>query len=208
MDEIAFSVRTAKEEDATSVARVYAPYVRDTTVTFELEPPDPPTMARRIADTMEMYPWLVAENAAGEIVGYAYAGRHRERPAYRWTIDTTIYIDTAYRRARVGTKLYRSLLEILRRQGFRSAFAEIVLPNPGSVGLHERMGFNKIGIHHDVGFKLGAWCDIGYWRLGLASGTAPEVDPTPFSVFQQSPGLARALGVDANGSANTWGNEA
>jgi L-amino acid N-acyltransferase YncA len=104
MDE--FSVRAAKHGDAPAVARVYAPYVRDTTVTFELEPPDASTMARRMTDTLEMYPWLVAENAAGEIVGYAYAGRHRERPAYRWTIDTTIYIDTAHRRAGVGTKLY------------------------------------------------------------------------------------------------------
>jgi Acetyltransferase (GNAT) domain len=83
--------------------------------------------------------------------------------------------------------LYGSLLKILQGQGFRSAFAEIVLPNPGSVGLHERMGFNKIGIHHDVGFKLGSWCDIGYWRLGLTSGTAPESDLLPFSVFRKSP---------------------
>src|SRR5262245_42791080 len=124
MDEI--SVRAAKHEDAASVARVYAPYVRDTIVTFEVETPDAHTMARRMTDTLEMYPWLVAESAAGEVVGYTYAGRHRERPAYRWTIDTTIYIDMAYRRAGVGTKLYRSLIEMLHRQGFRSAFAEIV----------------------------------------------------------------------------------
>jgi L-amino acid N-acyltransferase YncA len=187
MDEITLNVRAATERDAASVARVYAPYVRDTTVTFEVEPPDAHAMARRMTDTLEMYPWLVAENAAGEVVGYAYAGRHRERPAYRWTIDTTIYIDKAYRRARAGTKLYGSLLKILQSQGFRSAFAETVLPNPGSVGLHERMGFNKIGIHHDVGFKLGSWCDIGYWRLGLTSGTAPESDPVPFSVFRKNP---------------------
>jgi phosphinothricin acetyltransferase len=189
----AIRVRAATHEDAAAVAQVYAPYVRDTVVTFEVEPPDAPTMARRMVDTLAMYPWLVAENA-GEIVGYAYAGRHRERPAYRWTIDTTIYIDRAYRRAGVGRKLYRSLLEILRRQGFRSAFAEIVLPNAGSVGLHESMGFCKIGIHHDIGFKLGSWCDIGYWRLGLSRGTAPQSDPMPFSAFRDSPGFATALG--------------
>jgi phosphinothricin acetyltransferase len=196
-------VRAAKHEDAAAVARVYAPYVRDTVVTFEVEPPDAPTMARRIGDTLETYPWLVAENVAGDVVGYAYAGRHRERSAYRWTIDTTIYIDPAHRRSGVGKKLYRSLLDTLRGQGFRSAFAEIVLPNPGSVGLHERMGFNKIGIHHDIGFKLGSWCDIGYWRLGLSSGTAPQSDPMPFSVFRESLGFAGALGgVNASGCAN------
>jgi phosphinothricin acetyltransferase len=207
MDEI--SVRAAKHEDAASVAQVYAPYVRDTVVTFEVVPPDAPTMARRMVDTLNMYPWLVAENAAGEVVGYAYAGRHRERPAYRWTIDTTVYIDRAHRRSGVGTKLYRSLLEILRRQGFRSAFAEIVLPNAGSVSLHERMGFGKIGIHHDIGFKLGSWCDIGYWRLGLSSGTAPQSDPMPFSVFRESPGFATALGgADADGAAGNTHREA
>jgi L-amino acid N-acyltransferase YncA len=118
--------------------------VRDAAVTFEVEPPGAATMARRISTTLDMYPWLVAETGAGEIVGYAYAGRHRERPAYCWTIDTTIYIDGAHRRAGVGAKLYGSLLEILRAQGFRSAFAEIVLPNAGSVGLHERLGFAKM----------------------------------------------------------------
>jgi L-amino acid N-acyltransferase YncA len=187
-------VRAAKQDDAAAVAEIYAPYVRDTTVTFEVDPPEADVMARRISSALEMYPWLVAENSEGQVVGYAYAGRHRERPAYRWTIDTTIYIDRAHRRAGVGTRLYMSLLDILRGQGFRSAFAEIVLPNPGSVGLHERMGFKEIGIHHDVGFKLESWCDIGYWRLGLTSGTAPESDPIPFPIFRQSPGFAEAIG--------------
>ncbi len=193
---IGFEVRTATPDDAAAVAEIYAPYVRDTTVTFEVDPPDTNVMARRISGALEMYPWLVAANSKGQVVGYAHAGRHRERPAYRWTIDTTIYIDRAHRGAGVGTRLYRSLRDILRGQGFRSAFAEIVLPNPGSVGLHERMGFKKIGVHHDVGFKLESWCDIGYWRLGLTSGAAPESDPVPFPVYWQSPGFAAATGRD------------
>jgi phosphinothricin acetyltransferase len=144
MDEI--MVRAAKGDDAASVARVYAPYVRETAVTFELEPPDAPTIARRTTDTLETHPWLVAENTAGEIAGYAYASRHRERPAYRWTIDTTIYVDTAHRRADVGTKLYRSLLEILRGQGFRrrsrKSFCPILTASACTKGWDK-----KIGIH-------------------------------------------------------------
>src|SRR5689334_16293181 len=193
MRETEFKVRAAGPDDAASVAQIYAPYVRETAVTFEVEPPDAATMARRISATLDMYPWLVAETGAGEIVGYAYAGRHRERPAYRWTIDTTIYIDRARRRAGVGTRLYGALLQILRAQGFRSAFAEIVLPNAGSIGLHERLGFAKIGVHQDIGFKLGSWHDIGYWRLGLASGAAPQSEPIPFPAFRQNPGFARLL---------------
>src|SRR5215468_1287802 len=100
---VGFEVRTATLDDAMAVAEIYAPYVRDTTVTFEVDPPDADVMARRIADALDMYPWLVAENSDGHVVGYAYAGRHRERPAYRWTIDTTIYIDRAYRRSGIGT---------------------------------------------------------------------------------------------------------
>jgi L-amino acid N-acyltransferase YncA len=127
-------------------------------------------MAGRIAGTIATHPWLVAESGERDIMGYAYAGRHRDRPAYRWSVDTTIFIDQAHRRAGIGLSLYETLLRMLRRQGFRSAFAEIVLPHPGSVRLHEALGFEPIGVHRDVGFKLGQWHDIGYWRLGLASG--------------------------------------
>jgi L-amino acid N-acyltransferase YncA len=194
MNKNGYEVRAATQVDAAAVAEIYAPYVRDTTVSFEVDPPEADVMARRISNVVEMYPWLVAENNQGQVVGYAYAGRHRERPAYRWTIDTTIYIDGAHRRAGVGRRLYIALIDTLRGQGFRSAFAEIVLPNQGGVGLHEAMGFTKIGIHHDVGFKLESWCDIGYWRLGLTSGAAPESDPIPFPIFRQSPRFAEAIG--------------
>lgn len=182
-------IRPAREADAAAIAEIYAPYVRDTAISFETEPPTAAIMAERIAKTLETHPWLVADYN-GEVVGYAYAGKHRERPAYRWTVDTTVYVNTAMSRRGIGRALYRVLLGMLRQQGFRSAFAEIVLPNPASVRLHETAGFKLIGIHKDVGFKLGRWHDIGYWRIGLADSNAPPGDPVPFAAFRETPAFA------------------
>lgn len=183
-------IRAAREEDAATIAAVYAPYVRDTAVSFEVEPPTADVIAQRIAATLPTHPWLVAEASAGSVVGYAYAGKHRERPAYRWCVDTTVYVAHEQRRGGVGRALYGALLRVLQAQGFRSAFAEIVLPNPGSVRLHEAMGFAPVGIHPDVGFKLGRWQDIGYWRFALANGDAPTPEPVPFATLQQAPVFA------------------
>lgn len=185
-------IRPALASDAASVAAVYAPYVRDTAVSFEAEAPSAETMAQRIADTVPTHPWLVAERGGG-VVGYAYAGRHSQRPGYRWTVDATVYVEGGERRRGVGRVLYRALLAVLRLQGFRSVFSEIVLPNPGSVRLHERMGFVPVGIHEDVGFKLGHWRAIGYWALRLGDGPAPPHEPTPFAALAGTAGLADAL---------------
>jgi L-amino acid N-acyltransferase YncA len=186
------SIWPAEAGDAAMIAAIYAPYVLGTAVSFETEPPTEAAMAQRITQTLETYPWLVA-NYGGETVGFAYAGKHRERPAYRWSVDVTIYVSSTMRRSGVGRALYLPLLEALRRQGFRSAFAEIVLPNPGSVRFHEAAGFKLIGVHNDVGFKLGRWHDIGYWRLGLSDGAAPPNEPVPFADFRKTPALADAL---------------
>jgi phosphinothricin acetyltransferase len=193
MSDLQLRIRAAREDDAAAVAAIYRPYVRDTAVSFEVEPPSPSVMAQRIQSTVETHPWLIAENGVREIVGYVYAGKHRERPAYRWSVDTTIYIDKTRRRAGIGSMLYDTLLRVLRRQGFRSAFAEIVLPNSGSVRLHEAMGFEAVGVHRDVGFKLGQWHDIGYWRLGLASGLAPTPEPIPLAAVQALPDFVAML---------------
>ena len=186
------TIRPAEESDAPAIAAIYAPYVRDTAVSFEVEPPTADIMRRRMATTLETHPWLVADHG-GETVGFACAGKHSERAGYRWTVDVTVYVDGARRHVGVGRALYAVLLDVLRRQGFRSAFAEIVLPNPGSVRLHETAGFKPVGVHHDVGFKLGSWRDIGYWRLGLAGGAAPPGEPIPFADFRETPEFAAAI---------------
>jgi L-amino acid N-acyltransferase YncA len=136
---------------------------------------------------------LVGGGTWGETVGFAYAGKHRERAAYRWSVDVTVYVSVAMRNSGVGRALYVRLLEVLRRQGFRSAFAEIVLPSAGSVRLHETAGFKAIGVHHDVGFKHGSWHNIGYWRLGLAEGSAPHGEPIPFAIFRETSAFVSAL---------------
>ena len=188
----ALVIRSAEEADGAAVAEIYAPYVRETAVSFELEPPTAAVMAQRIATTIDIYPWLVAAQGC-EVVGYAYAGKHRDRPAYRWTVDVTIYVDTGKHEQGIGRALYRVLLDTLRQQGFRSAFAEIVLPNPGSIRLHETAGFELIGVHNNVGFKLGCWHDIGYWRIGLAAPDVEPGDPVPFGTFRLTPQFAISL---------------
>jgi L-amino acid N-acyltransferase YncA len=186
MEQRAFVIRPAQADDGAAVAAVYGPYVRETAVSFEAEPPSGALMAERISGTLGTHPWLVAERA-GVIVGFAYAGKHSQRAAYRWTVDVTVYVRDAERRNGVGRQLYQVLLATLRLQGFRSAFAEIVLPNPGSARLHEAMGFKHVGIHNDIGHKLGRWHDIGYWRLGLADGPQPPGEPVPFAALRHTP---------------------
>ena len=192
MSALTTAIRSAEESDAHAIAAIYAPYVSDTPVSFEIEPPTADIMRQRIATTLATHPWLVADHG-GETIGFAYAGKHSERAGYRWTVDVTVYVNAARRHNGVGRALYAALLEVLRRQGFRSAFAEIVLPNPGSIRLHETAGFKPIGVHNDVGFKLGSWRDIGYWRLGLAEGSAPPGEPVPFAVFRETPEFTGAI---------------
>lgn len=193
MEQTSFKVRAAQVEDGAAVSGIYGPYVRDTAVSFEADAPTAVAMAERISSTLPTHPWLVAERD-GTVVGFTYGGKHSQRAAYRWTVDVTVYVSDGERRSGVGCRLYGALLTTLRMQGFRSAFSEIVLPNAGSVRLHETMGFKHLGVHKDIGHKLGRWHDIGYWRLGLSEGSAPPEEPMPFRAFRQTPEFSKALG--------------
>jgi phosphinothricin acetyltransferase len=174
-------IRVAMPADADQIQAIYAPIVRDTTISFEDEPPTAEEMAGRIAGTLSTHPYLVCEED-GRVLGYIYASAFRARAAYRWSVETTVYIDGRTRRSGVGRALYEALLPILRRQGFHSAFAGIALPNAGSAGLHETLGFRSVGVYQDVGFKHGQWCDVGWWRLGLSDGP-PAAEPIPFAAM-------------------------
>lgn len=164
--------------DAAASARLYAPYVRDSAVSFEEEPPDVAAMAARIERTSATHPWLVLERE-GVVAGYAYACPHRARAAYRWACDVSVYVAAEHRRAGVGRELYGALLELLRRQRLRVAVAGITLPNPASVGLHAALGFERVGVYRDIGWKAGAWRDVEWWQLslGLPRGDGRPSEP-------------------------------
>ncbi|MFL5824692.1 MAG: arsinothricin resistance N-acetyltransferase ArsN1 family B [Solirubrobacteraceae bacterium] len=165
--------------DAAACAEIYAPFVRDTPISFEEQPPDAAELAHRITEVSGSYPWLVAEDE-GQVVGYAYAGPHRQRAAYRWAADVAVYVAPDQRRRGVGRALYEALLALLARQGIRVACAGITLPNEASVRLHEALGFQPVGVYRRIGWKAGAWHDVGWWQLELLapdSGRAPDSGP-------------------------------
>jgi L-amino acid N-acyltransferase YncA len=159
-------IRIAGKGDCQQIAEIYAPIVEHTHISFETVPPAADEIARRMAVALENHVWLVAEEA-GRVDGYAYAGAHRDRAAYGWSTDTTIYVRDSARGKGIGRSLYAVLLPILAAQNYRRAFAGIALPNPGSIGLHEALGFRHIGTYPDVGFKSGRWHDVGWWSLPL-----------------------------------------
>jgi len=177
------SIRVATPLDADAVAAIYAPVVLETPISFELEPPTVDEMRRRIVATLERFPWLVSVDAYGQVDGYAYAGKHRERAAYQWSVDTTVYVRDGSRGQGVGTRLYRQLFECLAELGYFQAFAGITLPNAASVGLHESVGFTPIGVYRNVGFKCGAWRDVGWWQRPLREPIDP-VEPRAFNTVK------------------------
>lgn len=164
-------IRLARTDDAPGICSIYAPIVRDTVISFEVDVPDVVEITSRIEATLEEWPWLVCEGpeteGQGALDGYAYASAHRTRAAYRWSVDVSVYVAESARRKGVGRRLYAAIFEILSRQGYRNAYAGITLPNDGSVGLHESLGFEPVGVYREVGFKFDAWRDVGWWVLGL-----------------------------------------
>jgi L-amino acid N-acyltransferase YncA len=186
------TIRLAAESDAKQIQGIYAPFCSHTPVSFELTPPSVDEMRLRIAKILAEFPWLVCENR-GEILGYVYASRHRERPAYQWSVDATVYIDAQHRRKGIGRALYTSLFEVLRLQGLYHAYAGITLPNSGSVGLHEAMGFQPVGVYRAVGFKGGAWHDVGWWQLELQPLVSTPVSPKSFQQVRKAPQWPTAM---------------
>jgi L-amino acid N-acyltransferase YncA len=174
------TIRSADpERDAAACAAIYAPSVEEGATSFEEQAPSAAEMAARIEGISTTHPWLVAESG-GEVVGYAYACRHRERIAYRWAADASVYIAAQHRGRGYGRALYEALFERLRRQGFHVACAGITLPNEASVALHERLGFEPVGVNRRIGWKRGAWHDVGWWQLQLApTGEERPAEPLP-----------------------------
>ncbi len=172
---MAASIRLVTEADTHDILEIYAPIVKETAISFEYEVPDEHEMRQRIRSKLVHYPWLVMERN-GEMLGYAYAGRWRERAAYNWSVETTVYVSSNARRGGVGKALYTTLFDVLRLQGFVLAVAGVTLPNDASMGLHLAMGFMPTGVNHTAGYKFGRWHDIAFFEMTLQS---PPDEPSP-----------------------------
>jgi len=165
---VQIDIRPASAADAARIAAIYNRYVAQTTISFEEQPVSEAEMAVRIRDVADAgLPWLVALHQ-GELAGYAYATKWRARPAYRFSVESTVYLDDSACGRGWGALLYRQLIGQLRAGGIRTVIAGIAQPNARSVGLHERLGFRKVAHFSDVGYKFGGWVDVGYWQLSLA----------------------------------------
>lgn len=185
-------IRIADLSDASGILAIYGPYCESTCVSFEISAPSLEHMRERIRRITAEYPWLVAEQD-GEIVGYVYASPHHERAAYRWSVDVAVYIAPNYQRRGVGRALYETLFAILREQGLFKALAGITLPNPGSVGLHESVGFQPATAFSGVGYKFGRWLDVGWWQLNLQPERDSPAEPKTFDSSMSSAALSAVL---------------
>jgi phosphinothricin acetyltransferase len=168
------TVRDATAADAAACAVLYTPYVTDTVVTFETEPPTADQMADRMAAAQRRHAWLVLEDD-GAVVGYAYAGPYKERAAYRWSCEVSVYLERGRRRTGGGRALYEALFARLADRGFRTAVAGMTLPNPASEGLHRALGFEPVGVYRRIGWKHGAWHDVAWAQRALTH--EPPDDP-------------------------------
>jgi phosphinothricin acetyltransferase len=185
-------IRFAEPDDAAGIVAIYGPYCDGSVVSFELAAPTIEQMRERIERIMKQFPWLVCE-IDGEVAGYVYACPHRERAAYRWAVDVAVYIAPQHQRRRVGQALYAVLFQILREQGYFKAYAGVTLPNAGSVGLHEAVGFRPLAIYRGVGHKFGKWLDVGWWELDLQQQSEKPGEPVPFYSVKPSDSLKQAM---------------
>jgi phosphinothricin acetyltransferase len=188
------TLRPARPADAAAIRRIYAPYVDETAVSFATTPPAVAELEAKVEETLSQYPWLVAERDG--VVGYAYAGAFRKRDAYQWTAELSVYVARGAQGEGVGRRLYEALLGLLDRQRYASAYGVVTLPNPASVSFHESLGFERVGLFDDVGYKHGTWHDVGWWRRRLSDPAAPD-PPVPFSAL--SDGAVASVLADETG---------
>lgn len=177
------TIRPARPGDAAAIAAIYSPFVLSGTVSFETDAPDARKMRARMAASDGLYPWLVATTGDGEeeaVLGYAYANTFKDRPAYRWTVETSLYVSGAVQGQGIGQLLYDALLDTLAAQGFVQAIATISLPNDHSIQTHEKVGFRRAGQYREVGWKLGRWLDVGIWQRELRDANGKPDEPRKF----------------------------
>lgn len=161
-----YQIRLVKPSDAPDILNIYAPYVLNSTITFELEVPSVANFTKRIEHYLQESPWLIYE-IDGVIAGYAYASAHRGRAAYQWNREVSVYVHDTFKRQGIAKKLYITLLQLLQIQGYVNALAGIVQPNKASVAFHKSIGFQLVGTYNRIGYKLGAWQSVSWYELAL-----------------------------------------
>ncbi|MBS0584363.1 MAG: N-acetyltransferase [Proteobacteria bacterium] len=179
------TLRVANEGDAAAIRAIYAPYVERAAVSFETEVPDVAAMAARIAKLLPTHPWLVAV-IDDQVAGYAYASPHRERAAYRWSVEVTAYVHPRFHARGIGKRLYAALHALLKAQNRVNAFGIITLPNAASVALHEACGFRHCATFRHAGYKFGAWHDVGWWQLEIGPASTMPAEPIAFAQLDAS----------------------
>jgi L-amino acid N-acyltransferase YncA len=170
-----YGIRDASPADAQRCADIYAPYVTETAISFEADPPTTAEMADRIGAALRTHAWLVLEHEA-DVVGYAYGGPFRSRPAYRWSAEVSVYVDLAHQRAGGGRALYEELFTRLARRGYRTVLAGMTLPNDASEALHRALGFEAVGTYRNVGWKHGRWRDVAWVQRTIGTFDAPPTE--------------------------------
>ena len=172
-------IRPATPEDAGAILDIYAKYVSDTTVSFEVEVPTIEDFQQRMEQIQEQFPWLVCE-IDGVVAGYAYASKHAQRAAYRWSADLSVYVDEKYHRRHIAAALYAAILSMLREQGYYTVYAGVSTPNPKSEAFHTALGFEVVGVYPKVGYKLGKWCTLTWYGFPLRAYEETPQEPKTF----------------------------
>ncbi|MFW5949982.1 MAG: N-acetyltransferase family protein [archaeon] len=186
------SIRLATTDDAPSCREIYAPYVRETAVTFEQSVPSPGEFRERMEQLLDSYPWLVSEHE-NDICGYAYASPHRDRGAYQWSVESSVYVSESFHRSGIATALYNALFAVLREQGYVNVYAGTTLPNPPSVNFHQSIGFESVARYPNAGYKSGEWHDVQWWHYPVQSPPDEPAPPTPIGEFAGTATLEDAL---------------
>ena len=180
-----YRLRLAVPSDAEAILAIYSPYIEATSYTFETVTPTVEQFADRMGNYLENWPWLVCE-VDGKLAGYAYASGYRERTGYQWCVECSVYLHDEFQKKGIGKALYSALFTILSKQGYRNVYAVINLPNEKSVAFHESMGFTWFATYENVGYKLGRWKNVGWWRLVLNEFEHEPAAPVPFKDLDKS----------------------
>lgn len=187
---MSIKLRLASAGDAPQVLDIYAPYIRETAITFELEVPELDAFARRLAGISSRYPYIVAEESGG-IMGYAYAAEQHERAAYQWNASLSVYLAPEARGRGLGTRLYRALMELLAQLGYRNFYGLVTLPNEASMKLHRKMGFSELCVLRRTGYKFGKWHDVAW--VEKAAGSFEDVPQKPLNINELEDGEVRRV---------------